>query len=105
MFLADPSKLFIFSIVFLSIPESFECSSLSGPQNHSFREHERVQNEVIVDCIVSYVHCQCGIVVVSVKMHHNLLESLGNTGSPVLVSFVVHEGLVFSVTVQVGQVF
>lgn len=106
VFLADPSKLFvIFSIVFLSIPESFDCSSLSGPQNHSFHEHEGVQNELIVDCIVSYIQCQCGVGVVSVKMHHILLESLENIGSPMLVSVVVHEGLVFSLTVQVGQVF
>lgn len=57
-----------------------------------------------MDGIVSCVQClMTSVVVVSVKMHRNLLESLENTGSPILVSLVVHEGLVFSVTVQVVQ--
>lgn len=33
------------------------CPPLSGPQNHSFHEHERTQNELTVDCVTSYVPC------------------------------------------------
>lgn len=53
----------------------------------------------------SCIQClMTSVVVVSVKMHRSLLEPLENPGSPNLLSLVVHEGLVFSVTVQVVQV-
>lgn len=51
---------------------------------------------------MSCLHCLTSIVVMSMKMHCNLLESLENSGSPIVVSLVVHEGLVFSVTCSSG---
>lgn len=62
--LADLSKLSCYLLSsFSSIPWSFECSSLSGPQNHSFREHERVQNALMVVGTVSCIPCPmtCGV--------------------------------------------
>lgn len=56
--------------------------SLSGPQNHSFHKHERMQNELIVNCIASYVQSLVTpVCLVSVKIHRNFLELLENARS------------------------
>ncbi|KAF6130889.1 hypothetical protein HJG60_007846 [Phyllostomus discolor] len=89
----------ILSIVFPDIPATVECSLLSSLQRRRLQGHERTQKEPTVDCVMSWV-CPTStdaVLLVSVRVPHNLQELLENTRSSHPGSPCGPRNLVFSV--------